>query len=108
MPPSGASQAAYFTGAASFDGGDVPVGGRRLIAPASLPSVRLVTDPDGAPCLELAMNAPVGAVVQVESSGDLRLWQPLLTATNLTGAIRIREDSLPRGSAGFLRLVPAE
>ena len=108
VPPSGASQAAYFTGAASFDGGDVPVGGRRLIAPASLPSVRLVTDPDGAPCLELAMNAPVGAVVQVEYSGDLRLWQPLLTATNLTGAIRIREDSLPRGSAGFLRLVPAE
>jgi hypothetical protein len=105
VPPSTASQPALFTGAASFDGVDVPIAGRRLIPPASLPAVRVFTDQHGASSLELAINAPAGAVFRIEYSADLRLWQPVLTATNLTGAIQIREDSLPRGSAGFLRLV---
>ena len=72
------------------------------VLPAGLPPAdpawieRITVAPDGTPAIEI--RGPVGAVAEVEVSGDLVNWDPLETATIGENGVMVCPDSVSQGA----------
>jgi hypothetical protein len=51
------------------------------------------------------LNAPVAGTYRVETSGDLRTWETLVTLTNVTGRARVLDPAATSAAQRFYRAV---
>jgi hypothetical protein len=54
---------------------------------------------------EAWLNAPVAGTYRVETSGDLRTWETLVTLTNVTGRVRVVDPAATSAAQRFYRAV---
>jgi sugar lactone lactonase YvrE len=110
VPSQEAAETVSFSGLASFDGVDVTLVGNGQIAPAtaSAPTATIRTDTAGVRNLSLGVTEPLGSVVRIEYSKDLKNWQTVKTQKNQTGTAVIDDSALLASPVLFFRIVPAE
>jgi hypothetical protein len=51
------------------------------------------------------LNAPVAGTYRVETSGDLRTWETLVTLTNVSGRVRVVDPAATSAAQRFYRAV---
>jgi hypothetical protein len=95
IPPSTASGAASFVGAASFDGTGASITGSRQVCARCCLAVGPQPHRDQ---FTLTLGGELGRRYGIEASTDLMEWTPLAELTNSTGHVEF-SDALPAGSS---------
>jgi hypothetical protein len=99
-PPASASGIAVFTGAASFDGASVAIGGARQLRAGS--RLTAMSQPRG-DSFSLTVTGELGRKYVIEASTDLITWTPLLVVTNTLGRVEFSDSAWRVHSQRFYR-----
>jgi sugar lactone lactonase YvrE len=98
--PSPQSTTLNFSGLASFDGMDQPILGSGLVrAAVRLSGLKLLSQGG----FGMSIAPADGKAYQIESSKDLRIWEPLSVVTNFDGMLRFSDPEAAHAPLNFYR-----